>query len=111
MRVSTLLVALLCLALTPALAVAQDAATLRREIEQLQKQLQSVTERLQRLEAQPPAPPAPVPGAAPAPTSTGAAPSTAPPSAVDLLRPRQPFALYQQRGSGQLLFDTGIAGD
>ena len=30
MRVSTLLVALLCLALTPALAVAQDAATLRR---------------------------------------------------------------------------------
>src|SRR5437879_4583431 len=108
MRVTTLLVALLCLALTPAVAVAQDAATLRREIEQLQKQLQSVTERLQRLEAQPPAPAAPAPGA-PAPTAT--APSTAPPSAIDLLRPRQPFALYQQRGSGQLLFDTGIAGD
>src|SRR5439155_1443213 len=33
MRVTTLLVALLCLALTPVLAVAQDAATLRREIE------------------------------------------------------------------------------
>ena len=108
MRVTTLLVALLCLALTPAVAVAQDAATLRREIEQLQKQLQSVTERLQRLEAQPPAPAAPAPGA-PAPTAT--APSTAPPSAIDVLRPRQPFALYQQRGSGQLLFDMGIAGD
>src|SRR5947199_10614642 len=32
-------------------------------------------------------------------------------SAEDVLRPRQPFALYQQRGSGQLLFDMGIAGD
>src|SRR5256885_16134461 len=102
MRVSTLLVALLCLALTPVLAVAQDAATLRREVEQLQKQLQSVTERLQRLEAQPPAPPAPAPGAAPAPAAT--APSTAPPAAGDLLRPRQPLAPYQPRGSGQLLF-------
>src|SRR5438046_6743629 len=107
MRVTTLLVALLCLALTPAVAVAQDAATLRREIEQLQKQLQSVTERLQRLEAQPPGTPAPAPGPAP----TAAAPPTAPPSAIDVLRPRQPFALYQQRGSGQLLFDMGIAGD
>jgi hypothetical protein len=111
MRVSTLLVALLCLALTPAGAAAQDAAMLRREIEQLQKQLQSVTERLQRLEAQPPAPPAPAPGAAPAPAPTAGAPSTAPPSAIDLARPRQPFALYQQRGTGQLLFDMGIAGD
>src|SRR5882672_6203621 len=98
MRVSTVLVALLYLLLTPALAVSQDTATLRREIEQLQKQLQSVTERLQRLEAQPPGPAA-------------GAPSTAPPSAADLLRPSQPFALYQQRGSGQLLFDMGIAGD
>src|SRR5437762_6090080 len=105
MRVTSLLVALLCLALTPAVVVAQDAATLRREIEQLQKQLQSVTESLQRLEAQPPAPAPPAPGA-PAPTAT--APSPAPPSAIDLARPRQPFALYQQRGSGQLLFDMGI---
>src|SRR5256885_6347954 len=108
MVVSTCLVALLCLALPPALGVGQDAATLRREIEQLQKQLQSVTERLQRLEAQPPAPAAPAPGV-PAPAAT--APSPAPPSAIDLARPRQPFALYQQRGSGQLLFDMGIAGD
>jgi hypothetical protein len=27
------------------------------------------------------------------------------------MRPRQPFGLYGQRGSGQLLFDFGIAGD
>src|SRR5256712_1586537 len=106
MRPWALVFVLLCAVLAPAVATAQDAATLRREIEQLQKQLQSVTERLQRLEAQPPAPVAPAPGAAPAPApATGAAPSTAPPSAIDLARPRQPFALYQQRGSGQLLFD------
>ena len=108
MRTLVLIFIVLCSALTPAVAAAQDPAALRREIEQLQRQLQSVTERLQRLEAQPPAPAAPAPGA-PAPTAT--APSTAPPSAIDVLRPRQPFALYQQRGSGQLLFDMGIAGD
>src|SRR2546427_1014396 len=104
MRVSALVFVLLCAALAPAAATAQDAAALRTEIEQLQKQLQSVTERLQRLEAQPPAPAPVAPGAA--------APSAAPaPSAIDLLRPRQPYALYQQRGAGQLLFDMGIAGD
>ena len=32
-------------------------------------------------------------------------------SALDLARPRQPFALYQQRGAGQLLFDMGVTGD
>src|SRR5437899_2458622 len=110
MRVSTLLIALLCLVLTPAVAAAQDAATLRREIEQLQKQLQSVTERLQRLEAQPPAQPAPSATPAQPPGPAAGAPSSAP-SAADLLRPRQPYALYQQRGAGQLLFDMGIAGD
>ena len=104
MRVLVLVFVLPCAVLAPAAATAQDAAALRREIEQLQKQLQSVTERLQRLEAQPPAP-APVgPGAA--------APPAAPaPSAIDLARPRQPYSLYQQRGAGQLLFDMGIAGD
>lgn len=30
---------------------------------------------------------------------------------MDLARPRQPFSLYQQRGSGQLLFDIGVVGD
>src|SRR5947209_14589456 len=105
MRVSALVFVLLCAALAPASATAQDAAALRREIEQLQKQLQSVTERLQRLEAQPPAP-AQVPAVAAPPPA--AAPGL---SAVDLARPRQPFGLYQQRGAGQLLFDIGIAGD
>src|SRR5438445_5943261 len=109
MRVTTLLVALLCLALTPAVAVAQDAATLKREIEQLQKQLQSVTDRLQRLEAQPPAP-AQAPPAAPPATAQQPAPQPGI-SALDIARPRQPFGLYQQRGAGQLLFDIGIAGD
>src|SRR5881628_3962829 len=107
MRVLGLVFVLLSAILAPAAATAQDAAALRREIEQLQKQLQSVTERLQRLEAQP-QPPAPAqvpPVAAPAPA---AAPGL---SAIDLARPRQPFGLYQQRGTGQLLFDIGIAGD
>jgi hypothetical protein len=30
---------------------------------------------------------------------------------MELARPRQPFALYESRGAGQLLFDMGIAGD
>ena len=104
MRVLVLAFVLLCAVLAPTAAPAQDAAALRREIEQLQRQLQSVTERLQRLEVQP---------AAPAPAAPGAAaPPAAPaPSALDLARPRQPYGLYQQRGAGQLLFDMGIAGD
>ena len=105
MRVLVLVFVLLSAILAPAAATAQDAAALRREIEQLQKQLQSVTDRLQRLEAQPPAPAQVPPVAAPAPA---AAPGL---SAIDLARPRQPFGLYQQRGAGQLLFDIGIAGD
>ena len=111
MRVLALIFIALCTALTPAIAAAQDAAELRRQIEQLQKQLQSVTDRLQRLESQPP-PPGPAPA-----TPTVAPGAAAPPpaggslSAIDLARPRQPFSLYQQRGSGQLLFDMGIAGD
>jgi len=111
MRVLALIFIALCTALTPAIAAAQDAAELRRQIEQLQKQLQSVTDRLERLESQPP-PPGPAPA-----TPTVAPGAAAPPpaggslSAIDLARPRQPFSLYQQRGSGQLLFDMGIAGD
>jgi hypothetical protein len=111
MRALALIFVTLCTALTPAVAAAQDAAELRRQIEQLQKQLQSVTERLQRLEAQPP-PPGPAPATPPvAPGAAAAPPTAAPPSALDLARPRQPFSLYQQRGSGQLLFDIGVVGD
>jgi hypothetical protein len=30
---------------------------------------------------------------------------------VELARPREPFALYERRGAGQLLFDMGVTGD
>jgi hypothetical protein len=33
------------------------------------------------------------------------------PTPMDVVRPREPFGLYSQRGSGQLLFDIGVAGD
>src|SRR5882724_1777109 len=125
MRALILVLVLVCVALAPAAAAAQDAAAeaaaLRREIEQLQKQLQSVTDRLQRLEAQPAAPaqaPPAAPPAAETPPAAGAPPATAQQpspqpgiSPLDIARPRQPFGLYQQRGAGQLLFDIGIAGD
>jgi len=99
----------LVIVLAPAVARAQDTEALRRELEALKKQqeqyqkaIEALSQRLQKLEAQP----APAqPGAQ---TPTG---QTTPLSAMDLARPRQPFALYQQRGSGQLLFDIGVAGD
>jgi len=105
-------------------ALAQDAEALRKELEQMRKQLQEVqqqyqksidamAERLQRLEARPQVVATP-PVAAPGPIAQqapGAPPPSAPPSAMDLLRPRAPFALYGQRTPGQLLFDIGVAGD
>jgi hypothetical protein len=104
--------------LVPGLAKAQDAETLRRELEQLrrqqeqyQKAIEALSERLKRLESQP-APsavaPAPPPNAVAQP---GSGATAAPPSLIDLARPRQPFALYGQRGAGQLLFDIGVVGD
>src|SRR5881409_1235112 len=108
MRALALIVISMCTALVPAAAAAQDPAELRRQIEQLQKQLDSVTDRLRRLEAQPPQPTPAAPAPAGAPPGPGVA---APPPAMALARPRQPFGLYQQRGAGQLLFDMGIAGD
>ena len=41
----------------------------------------------------------------------GPPPSGGMPSLIDLARPRQPFALYERRGAGQMLFDIGVAGD
>ena len=114
MRSLGIVVSALLLALTAAPAGAQDAAAMRREIEQLRQQLQGLTERLQRLETQPQPQMAPPPPAPPAPLAQSPAnPQTqmSPLSPTDLLRPRQPFALYQQRGSGQLLFDMGVTGD
>ena len=102
----------------------QEAEALRQELEQMrksfealqqqyQKRMDEMAERLRRLESQPqPVVTAPPPAGAVAqapPPGTGPAPST--PSAMDLLSPRQPFALYQRRGTGQLLFDMGIAAD
>jgi hypothetical protein len=110
MRALALIVIALCTALTPAIAAAQEAAELRRQVEELQRQLKAVTDRLQHLEAQPP-PPGPAPATPPVAPGAAAPPPAAAPSAMDLARPRQPFSLYQQRGSGQLLFDIGVAGD
>src|SRR2546428_14107830 len=61
-------------------------------------------------EAQPPAAPSP---AVPAEAATAPAPAApaGPPSLVELARPREPFALYERRGAGQLLFDMGVTGD
>jgi len=109
----------LLLALLPVAVAAQDADALRRELEQMrkdfermqqqyQKSIESLTERLKRLETQPAPPAPPSPGAtAPAPPPRSAAQLTP----LDLARPREPFSLYQQRGAGQLLFDMGVTGD
>ena len=119
------LVAGLALALSCAApAAAQDAEVLRRELEQMRKQMQetqaqyersmeALSKRLRKLEAQPPpvaTPPAPPPPTVvQAPTPAEPPPST--PSLMDLLRRREPFALYGTRGPGQFLFDMGVAGD
>ena len=118
-------IALVLAVATPALA--QDAEALRKELEQLRRQFQDVqqqyqksidalSERLQRLESRESRPEAVAspPVAAPGPLAQqapGAPPTTTSPSAMDLLRPREPFGLYGTRGQGQLFFDMGVAGD
>jgi hypothetical protein len=112
---SLVVVLLIALGVVPAVAQTTETEALRREIEQLrrqqeqyQKTIDALSERLKKLEAAPtPVAPAPPVAQAPSPPSS----QTAPLSPTDLARPRQPFSLYQQRGSGQLLFDIGIAGD
>jgi hypothetical protein len=114
---------LLGASLMPGSAVGQDAETLRKELDQMKRQfdqlkkeyeksIDQMSERLKRLEAQPQptvAPPAPpVTTQVPSPPSP-AGPSM--PSAADLLRPREPYALYGAGGRGQLLFDVGVVGD
>ena len=108
------------------IAAAQEAEALRRELQQMKQQFETMqeqylksidqmSERLKRLESQ--TPPAPVVTTPAAPGVGQVAPGTAPPapgstvSLSDLARPREPFALYRQRGAGQRLFDIGIAGD
>jgi hypothetical protein len=107
-------------------AAAQDIETLRQELQQMRKQFETMREgyekaidrlgeRIQQLESKPqPPPPVAAPAPAPAP-GVAQAPAPAAPATVvtplDLARPRQPFALYGNRGPGQLLFDVGVAGD
>src|SRR5262245_32644559 len=122
----------LCLTLGLALvsvpAGAQDPESLRRELDQLrqqfdamkqqyQKAIDDLTDRLRQLESRPPAaaPPAAAAPTAPAPPAVAAAPAPVPPrgtpSLLEVARPREPFALYERRGPGQLLFDMGVSGD
>ncbi len=116
MRARSIWCALALVLALAAPAVAEDAEALKRELDALRKQIETLTERLQKLET---TPPTPVPGAvaapAPAPPTTGAPAPAAPPAVTlspqDLLRPREPFAVYQQRATGQLLFDMGVVGD
>jgi hypothetical protein len=129
-KLIALAVVFISIALASPGAAQQDAEVLRRELEQMRKNFETMqqdykksmdamAERLRRLEAQPA-----VVAAPPARTETperavaeragearGPASPIVPASPIDLLRPRQPFSLYGQRGSGQILFDFGVAGD
>ena len=114
------LVAVMSIPLFVPPADAQEAEALRRALEQMRQQLETVqkqyqqqiealSERLQRLEQQPATVATPPPTPPLAQTSQPSPPSS--PSLMDLAQPRQPFGLSQQRGSGSLLFDVGVAGD
>lgn len=106
-------------------ASAQEAESLRRELGELRRQLDTMrdtyqkaidtlTERLKRIESAPqPATAAPTPAAPTPPLALQApqAPAQTPSTPLDLARPRQPFSLYERRGSGSLLFDMGIVSD
>lgn len=97
----------------------QELEQMRRQFERVQKEYQktieTMGERLQRLEARPPtaaAPAAAPPAVVPAPAGPPATPPPSPPSSpLDYLRPRQPFSLTERTGRGQLLFDIGVVGD
>jgi hypothetical protein len=102
----------------------QDADALRREVEQLRQQLDAVktqyqkaidelSERLRQIESRPAAPAAAPPAVAAPSPALPPVPTRGPglPSLAELARPREPFALYERRGAGQLLFDLGVTGD
>jgi hypothetical protein len=134
-----LLIPVAALAQAPdAEALRKELEQLKRQQQQYQNAIEALSQRLQRLENQPAPTAAPSVAPTAARTAAGTAatspvapvvppapgtlpsvalaqppgtPQTLPPSPMDLARPRQPFALYQQRGAGQLLFDVGVAGD
>jgi hypothetical protein len=128
MRAFVATAVVLALLVPAAPARAQDAEALRREMEQMRKQFEamqeqykktmdSMAERLERVEARPqpaaaaPGAVQPTPGAPPAAGLTAQRPPGSNPTPLDLIRPREPFALYERRGPGQLLFDMGVTGD
>jgi hypothetical protein len=95
--------------------------------QQTQRTMEELQQKLSVIEAARPAVPAPAPGPMAEP-ATAAAPGTPPtpqataqapsapqsgslPSLLELVRPREAFGLYKDRGPGQLLFDMGVTGD
>jgi hypothetical protein len=118
MRVWIAVFLLLGLLIAARPVAAQDVEALKRELEQMRRQFESMkqeyqkaidtmSERLQRLEAKPQAV-----STQPTVVQAPAAPPPAVPlSPAELLRPRQPFSLYERRGGGQLLFDIGVSAD
>ncbi|MGH7391187.1 MAG: DUF4200 domain-containing protein [Candidatus Rokuibacteriota bacterium] len=119
MRARIVVCLLLSLAVVPAAAAAQEAETLRRELEQMRKQFETMkqeyqkamdtmTERLQRLEERPQAAP---PAAAPVLVQTPPGPESSPPTIGEYLQPRLPFSLAERTGGGRLLFDIGVVAD
>jgi hypothetical protein len=125
-RLALILCFTLALAASPLapLARGDDADAVRREIEQLRRELEAtqrryqqaidtMTERLQRLEARR--------GVAAAPSGAGPA-GPGLPSLLEVARPREPFSLRGEFAArtpaaggevrrGQFLFDIGLAGD
>lgn len=117
MRMLTSAVLILALSLAHLPAAAQDKAqeieALRKELESMRKAMSTLAERIKTLEDQPAAVAAPAPSAGQPYVGNiaQAPPGSGPPSLTDLARPREPFGLYERRGTGQLLFDMGVAGD
>ncbi len=124
MRATITALLFLGLAVAPAAATADDPETLRRELDKMRQQFESVqqeyakaveavSDRLQRLEARS-ATAAASPLTAQAPTGPapgGQAPPASQPTLMDFARPRPPFSLTERTGRGQLLFDIGVVGD
>jgi len=111
------MLALLAVLAVPVSSDAEDAESLRRELDAIRRNFETLTreyerkieelsERVRALES--PAPPATT-ATAPPPITTTAPPAAAETSLADILAPRQPFALGQ---SGRaLLFVIGVSGD
>jgi hypothetical protein len=119
---------ILGLGLVPVPSEAQDKGpeveALRKELENVRKQFETMkdgyekamnklSERINTLESRPATVTAapPPPGQPYVGNITQAQPGSGLPSLRDLARPREPFALYERRGPGGLLFDIGVAGD